>query len=63
MLWRIWGIHFCLVVSDGFGSASAGNLTLAEPYGLVRQSLIKRNRALTYLQLNLKGFQVLNISI
>ena len=38
-------------------------LTLAEPYGLVRQSLIKRNKALTYLQLNLKGFQVLNIRI
>ena len=38
-------------------------LTLAEPYGLVRQNLIKRNRVLTDLQLNLKGFQVLNISI
>ena len=35
----------------------AARLTLAEPYGLVRQSLIKRNKALTDLQLNLKGFQ------
>ena len=38
-------------------------LTLAEPYGLVRQSLIKTNRALTDLQPNLKGFQFLNINI
>ena len=43
--------------------AEAGALTLAEPYGLVRQSLIKRNKALTDLQLNLKGFQFLNINI
>ena len=38
-------------------------LTLAEPYGLVRKTLIKRNRGLTELQLNLKGFQFLNINI
>ena len=38
-------------------------LTLAEPYGLVRKNLIKRNRGLTELQLNLKGFQFLNINI
>ena len=56
----------------GLGVADAGTrqaasatqtLTLAEPYGLVRKTLIKRNRGLTNLQLNLKGFQVLNISI
>ena len=47
----------------GYASVRQGIAGGAEPYGLVRKNLIKRNRGLTKLQLNLKGFQVLNISI